>query len=273
MSCKFHTFRDDLIYQVFRELKILAATESYSSFYAQKKSFGKIYHSTYTKYYIYAPQNSHLLEMLGLNLDALIVTFWYTFEDAHMTWADFEDKIGIFIETQFDTMLDDKYGFFCCCFGLKTTNPPCPGDGTCLAICSHICECVSQDQIQTTSCTCDHGYFCPVTCMYNCPRRRCKNYDFCNNELPQWLYNINGGLCTESCRWRYGPLKRLISEEECPICNDKSESVEIICGHRLCFTCWQRITYEINIKIQPPKCPFCRHPVWSDIDKNVISES
>jgi len=269
MSCKFHTFRTDLIRNIFFELKTIAENDSYSTFYEQKKSFGQLYSRAYNKYYPKAPEHAQLLEMLGLNLDALIVTFWNTFEDANMAWSEFEYTIGRFIETQFDTTLLDRHGFFCNCDGLKMESPPCHGDGTCLAICNHICTCDTEPLDPNIICTCDHGYFCPVKCPHNCPPRPCKNYMFCTNTVPQWLYNINNGLCSDSCRWRFGPLKRLISEAECPICNDKQENVVIACGHSLCFACWQRITRETNIQLQSPRCPFCRHPVQPE-EKNII---
>jgi len=250
MPCKFHAFRDDLIRYIKIELQHL---ENYITFYQEEKSFQKIYIDRYSIYYPNQPQNNEILEILGKNLDAIIVTFWDTFIQADMSYVDFEYTIEQFINKQFKTILHDRYDFFCGCNGIELNQkqPICTGDGSCLIICPHVCTC----DITGDNCDCHQGYFCPKKCVYACPPRNCKNYNFCNNQIPQWLYNINGGLCTLSCKYNLGPLKLLITDDQCTICEDVKQNIQIFCGHKLCFVCWKKITIEIS------RCPFCRRTV------------
>jgi len=246
MSCKYHAFKEALIKRVQTNLRTMAE-EDYP-YLAHSQMFGRLYAEVYSRYYPTNPETNQIIEMLGLNLDSVIMNFWSTFEEAALSWNEFEDQTTAFVETQFSMILDHKYHFFCCCNGLDLEKPPCSGDGTCLAVCDHPCTCANE-----VTCICPHqGYFCPVVCPYDCPPRPCRNYQFCNNSMPQWLYRINAGLCSEDCRGGLGLLNLIVTEEQCVICAERPQSVSIFCGHQLCIRCWRRIVSS------KPQCPFCR---------------
>ncbi len=254
MACKFHEFRDDLTGRVHEALQIIGQSGSYSDFYKENRSFVKIYVETYTTYYRTNPEYCHILEILGQNLDVTIVTFWATFEQAELSYADFENDISLFIDKQFTQMLENKYVFRCSCLGYPA-NSICNGDGTCLVYCPHVCTCIEKP------CACHTGPYCDRNCVYMCPPRPCKNHVFCSNTMPQWQYNVSDGLCPQSCAWRYGPLKPITTLDDCSICYSQKQNVQIMCGHTLCFSCWRKITHGVNINIASPVCPFCRTAV------------
>lgn len=81
---------------------------------------------------------------------------------------------------------------------------------------------------------------------------KCKNYDFCQQENPEWELRELNGYCY-NCATVVGPLKLKNSFGECPICNHEKDLAEIFCGkHELCTECW------IKIVERDSSCPMCR---------------
>lgn len=255
MACKLHEFRFELIRTVLFDTKQLAESQLLRDTYFKKKHYRDLYKTLYVKYYPKFPEHEYLFLLLGSNLDNLINTFWTVLEDAEYTQKGAESTISEFIENQFALCVENTQVFYCNCGGTHPFNERlCPGDGTCIAYCKHLCNC------NHSPCICSHNkhrIFCETQCPHKCVPKRCHNHGLCNRQMPQWAYEMYGGLCPEPCRWRRGRMRHVSDASECPICNDASVNVEIACGHRLCYKCWKQITNNAS-PTDSATCPFCR---------------
>jgi hypothetical protein len=150
------------------------------------------------------------------------------------------------------------------------SNYKCTGNGYCI----QQCVCIfCFDSKEATICICGHrnhpkliggetdcDIYCKQDCEYNCQLLQCHNFKVCNQKRPQWLLSAHNGMCI-NCAVHYGKMKFLERQEECPICMEHKDMVEISCErHNVCFDCWKHLS-ESGIDI-PMKCPFCRESIW-----------
>ena len=141
----------------------------------------------------------------------------------------------------------------------------CTGDGTCIQQCS--CECY--DEIDETTdkihevCTCghrEHNGNCPNNCLHNCQVVECHNYRMCKQKRPQRILWCHNGMCID-CAVSIGKIKFLDIKDDCPICMENKEVVEITCRkHNICLECWKE--WSISSKQAPLTCPLCRESIW-----------
>ncbi|AYV87209.1 MAG: hypothetical protein Sylvanvirus35_7 [Sylvanvirus sp.] len=55
-----------------------------------------------------------------------------------------------------------------------------------------------------------------------------------------------------------GPTKTTEEKDECCICTEDKEMIELPCKHRVCSECWLKTTQARQIENQV--CPLCRSP-------------
>lgn len=127
----------------------------------------------------------------------------------------------------------------CACFA------DCDCDDECN--CSHSAECELEHS--------DHKE-CVVYCKLAntcCPLIKCSNYFICNNKIPEYVSIRNEGIC-DGCYFAFGHLTEIISEEECGVCLEKNNNVQLVCGHSTCTDCMEKWFQENEDR----SCPFCR---------------
>ena len=97
-----------------------------------------------------------------------------------------------------------------------------------------------------------------MICLHNCEKIKCKNHILCNNSQPQWICEINDGLCDE-CNINYGKWKNgqipTITNAYCPICMEEKDSIKLKnCNHTICIDCYKKCNEPIQL--EPPKFPY-----------------
>lgn len=140
----------------------------------------------------------------------------------------------------------------------------CKGDGSCITQCSCYCYDDDNDEIQSEVCVCGHrshisvdGH-CKTKCSHNCETVECHNYKVCGKKLPRWVLNCHNDMCAD-CAITIGKVKFFEVVDDCPICLDNVELVQISCEkHSICLKCWQTIG-ELTVDA---KCPLCRQSIW-----------
>jgi hypothetical protein len=124
----------------------------------------------------------------------------------------------------------------------------CEKKGYCLYRC--VCDCKFE-------CSCehkDHVYgFCPSGC---CGLKGCRNYLLCDNKCPEWLLELNGGLCYD-CVFQMGKHKMTNDVDKCCVCLEDRVMIKLDCAHTVCNLCWYIQTYDDGNKWQY-LCPICR---------------
>lgn len=137
-------------------------------------------------------------------------------------------------------------------------NINCDGSGYCIQQCS--CQC-DEDEIDADDfvCNCEHsqhtGGYCPNRCNKNCQLKKCR---LCEHESPEWVLICRYGLCG-NCYVAYGNIQFLDKKEECPICLETKEMVEIMCEkHLFCLECWMSHCNQATAA----ECPICRKSIW-----------
>lgn len=143
----------------------------------------------------------------------------------------------------------------------------CDGYGRCIYQCG--CECFDDEEceIQSEICNCEHknhikiaeGY-CRKECIHNCTLVECHNFKFCGSMRPKGILCCHNGMCM-NCAVSIGKITFLNEKDECPICQDTKDLIEISCKkHKFCLDCW--IKWSENIKKSPLTCPLCSESIW-----------
>jgi hypothetical protein len=75
----------------------------------------------------------------------------------------------------------------------------------------------------------------------------CANFLLCGNLEPQWILNLNGGICQQPCALMYGcafEFTEFAADEACPLCLETGLSAIVFqCGHKVCAQCYGRGTW------------------------------
>lgn len=149
----------------------------------------------------------------------------------------------------------------------------CSGRGECLLQCYCVCFDDEDDDIPSSICSCGHRHhqkliggsteynlYCKNDCPHECQLIECHNYRMCGQKRPQRLLDCDGGMCKD-CAITIGKIKFLDVNEECPICLDNKDMIEINCGkHKVCLDCWTKLSETIDQ--YPLTCPICRESIW-----------
>lgn len=156
----------------------------------------------------------------------------------------------------------------------------CEGRGNCFLECS--CDCFDDDdyQIPSLECSCgkrdhikfnggdtDSDFYCQTECLYKCKLIECYNFRFCGKKMPQMLLDCHNEMCP-MCAIYIGKIKFLDIKEDCPICMDNKDIIQLSCDgkHKLCIDCWKKIA-----EMDGPNsstCPICREAIWWRKSKN-----
>jgi hypothetical protein len=120
-----------------------------------------------------------------------------------------------------------------------------------------------------------------ILCDFGCSLQECPNYVICQNSVPLFMLEFNGGVCTD-CSIRFGrcpenpntsqPVLDMIDNlQECPVCL-QSSAIGVQnprCNHYLCVSCIRTIYwYEDNLLAEfRPEFP---HP--SNIEEDYYNE-
>jgi hypothetical protein len=149
----------------------------------------------------------------------------------------------------------------------------CTGNGDCLKQCFCICFDDEECEIESEVCSCGHrdhpkliggntgcDIYCQSDCPYNCQLIECHNFSLCEQKLPQWVLNCRNGMCMH-CSTMIGKIKFLNEKDDCPICLENKDMIQITCGkHNVCLDCWKKCS-----KMQKETdlcCPLCRESIW-----------
>lgn len=150
----------------------------------------------------------------------------------------------------------------------------CEGRGGCIQQCCCICYEDEEYEVPSEVCSCSHrdhthliggmtesDIYCQKECLHNCHLVKCHNYRMCKQECPQWVLDCDNGMC-KNCAIVIGRIKFLDEKDDCPICKENKDMIEISCGeHKVCLDCWKKWS---NTSTQIPlTCPLCRDPIWN----------
>lgn len=126
---------------------------------------------------------------------------------------------------------------------------------TCNGRCFYRCNCEC-DKV----CTCSHkdhnsGY-CPSYC---CVLIECRNYKYCGNKQPKWIFQHNNSTCCFNCHVQMGIHTYTGKIKNCCVCLEDKKMIILKCKHEICNDCWYNIT-KINFGTNEynPRCPMCR---------------
>ena len=149
----------------------------------------------------------------------------------------------------------------------------CEGRGDCIQQCCCICYEDEEHEVPSEVCSCGHrnhkhliggmtefDIYCQKECLHNCQLVECHNFRMCEQKRPQNILDCYNGMCNE-CAIMIGKIKFLDEKDDCPICMENKDMIEITCGkHTICFQCWKRMSE--TTKTYPLKCPLCRKGIW-----------
>jgi hypothetical protein len=146
----------------------------------------------------------------------------------------------------------------------------CEGFGTCFEQCC--CTCFEDDdcEIPMEVCTCGHrahtnlleGEYCQTECSHGCKLVECHNFKLCGKKEPKWFLNCHNGMCLH-CAVMIGRIKFLDEKDDCPICMETKDVIQVSCGkHKVCVECWKQLS-ETPGRPVPLRCPMCRESIWA----------
>lgn len=149
----------------------------------------------------------------------------------------------------------------------------CTRRGECLQQCGCSCYENEESDILSEICTCGHrshtrliggsdyyNQYCQTECPYNCKLIECHNFILCGQKRPQQILDSHNGMCMD-CAVMYGKIIFLIDKDDCPICMENKDMIQISCGkHTVCLDCWKTMS-ETETRY-PLKCPMCRESIW-----------
>ena len=133
---------------------------------------------------------------------------------------------------------------------------------TCECKCFEYCDCDYDKE-----CDCNHldnclyiaepkHKECIIYCKYQqgcCELMKCNNYFMCSNEIPEYIFQRNNGIC-DGCYVQFGNLKNIEKIEECCVCFDEQNMIMLECGHSICSRCLEKWFIENDCRT----CPICR---------------
>lgn len=255
MSCKFHQLRDDIIDRVNAVIKKkLDALNGYSNHLLDLSYlFGK----TYMEYYN-NEEYKNLFEEAGFMLEETITICIEAFNlQGVVDYKSLNTLVYRLINSYFDGFENkDDVPFGCTHVSpASSENFICIGDGTCF----HTCDQCKEEFVE--NCTCKRG------CTMGCVLKKCHNYDFCKQHIPAWVDTMNKSICFD-CKYQCGKITIINEITECGICMQDKNMVEIFCGHKMCFECWETIVkntpQDDSLKTNDnyPSCPICRRKVY-----------
>ena len=146
----------------------------------------------------------------------------------------------------------------------------CIGDGTCFQQCCCICYEDEECEVPSEFCACGHrkhtdlfeGEYCQDECPHNCKLVECHNFKLCGRKRPKWYLSCHNGMCMD-CAVMIGRIKFLDEKEDCPICMEHKEVIQVSCGkHNVCIDCWKQLSETPDRPI-PLRCPLCRESIWN----------
>ena len=152
--------------------------------------------------------------------------------------------------------------------------PPCNGRGSCIQQCCCTC-CEDEDyEIPSEVCSCGHrnhthliggasesDVYCQEECPHNCQLVECHNFRLCGKKYPQEILDCHHGMCSD-CAIMIGRIKFLDAKDDCPVCLENKDMIEISCGnHKVCLDCWKQMS-ETPDRPNPLTCPLCRESIW-----------
>jgi hypothetical protein len=83
----------------------------------------------------------------------------------------------------------------------------------------------------------------------------------CEQKRPQNILDCHNGMCSD-CAIMIGKIKFLDEKDDCPICMENKDMIEISCGnHKVCLDCWKQMSETPDRPI-PLTCPLCRESIW-----------
>jgi hypothetical protein len=154
------------------------------------------------------------------------------------------------------------------------THQSCNGRGSCIRQCG--CQCYDDEEYEVPSnvCRCDcrnHTHliggttefdvYSQIVCPHKCKLVECHNFKFCGQKRPQWLLDCDGNMCKD-CAIMIGRIKFLHEKDDCPICMENKDMIQISCGkHTVCLDCWKQMS-ETEGRPHPLTCPLCRESIW-----------
>jgi len=119
-------------------------------------------------------------------------------------------------------------------------------DNSDAAFCDFVCQFMSKDPPPV------------VVCM----EQPCANVLLCGNLAPQWVLDLNGGICQQPCALVHGcafEFSEFAADEACPLCLETGlSSVVFHCGHMVCARCYGRKAYNEAAAETLRRCPMCR---------------
>jgi hypothetical protein len=150
----------------------------------------------------------------------------------------------------------------------------CNGRGSCIHHCACICYEDEEFEIPLEVCSCEHrnhihliggadesDVYCQKECPHNCQLVECHNFKLCGKKRPQELLDCHNGMCI-NCAIMIGRIKFLDEKNDCPICMEDKDMIEISCErHKVCLDCWKQMS-ETKDRPIPLSCPLCRKSIW-----------
>ena len=122
---------------------------------------------------------------------------------------------------------------------------PCE-DNSDAAFCNFVCQFMSKDPAP----------------LVVCKEQPCANFVLCGKLEPQWVLNLNGGICHHPCSMTYGcafEFSNFAADEACPLCLDMGlTSVVFECKHMVCARCYGRAAFSEAAAETLKRCPMCR---------------
>lgn len=145
----------------------------------------------------------------------------------------------------------------------------CNGRGSCIEQCCCICYEYEECEVPSEICSCGHRNhihlenteYCKKECLYKCQLVECHNFRLCGKKYPQQILDCHNDLCVD-CAIMIGKINFLDEKEDCPICMENKDMIQISCGkHKVCLDCWKQMS-EIEDRPIPLTCPLCRESIW-----------
>ena len=119
-------------------------------------------------------------------------------------------------------------------------------DNTDAEFCNFVCQFMSQDCSPV------------VVCM----EQPCANFLLCKNLAPQWVLDLNGGICQQPCALVYGcafEFSDFGADDACPLCLETGLSSSVFqCEHMVCARCYGRAAFSEAAAETLKRCPMCR---------------
>ncbi len=150
----------------------------------------------------------------------------------------------------------------------------CNGTGQCIQQC--ICTCYADEEceIPLVDCKCGHrnhtsiiggstayDMYCQIECTHKCKLIECHNFKLCGKKTNQYILDCNNGMCL-NCAVVIGKIKFLNTNDECPICMENKDMIQLSCEkHNICLECWKTMS-ETEHRSIPLSCPMCRESIW-----------